>query len=119
MTDTIKDLDAAVAGKEAAAEWADEYPDAPPWAAELAKEIKSNEIALDREEQRREQRRDAMRARLQAGVAKTRQRIAHMAASAGVATNEEKQMIKEATKSGGDGGGQSALGSVFDPANTE
>lgn len=96
MKDAIKDLDAALTGDGDTSSFEKEYPDAPQWAVEAAEQVAENNKRLNRVERERKHRKEAAIDALGRRVKEVKSRIAAMAAQAGIATEEEKRLIKSA-----------------------
>lgn len=103
-TDIVKDLDAALAyDPEDSTDFAEEYPDASQQTIETAKQIEVTRAKIEQLEELAEQKQQRQKAQLQAvedalaaSVKELKQRVAAMAVNHGTATEEEKQLVKEA-----------------------
>lgn len=121
MNDLIKDLDASLTEEGDSTDFAEEYPDAPQQAVEIAQQIEENKRrikeaaeAIERKKRQRQKRLKRMRADLEATLERTKRQTAALAAQSGIATEEEKQLLKEAAAEEARGE-NSDLGKYFDP----
>ena len=111
-TDTVTELDAAVTGEGTTSSFEEEYPDAPQWAIELSEQIEETAARNDEIEQAKQERRARLKHSLET-------RIAAMAIQAGVATEEEKQLVKEAREADEQYSNLDDLAKFFTPETTE
>lgn len=121
----VEDLDEALAGDEPS-DFAEEHPDAPEWAIETAEQVqetrerirqKERELKADLETRVSsvEQRKRERKAKWEDLATDLETRIAVLATQAGVATEEEKQRVKEARRETNSEPGDMAT--IFDPAS--
>jgi hypothetical protein len=66
----------------------EEYPDAPEWAVEMSKQLEENRKRIARKRAARKQTMEELAATL-------KERVATMAVNAGVATDEEKALVRK------------------------
>lgn len=86
----IRRLEQAVESKEQT-EFAEEYPEAPEWAKEAAQQIENKERQLQNHLTRRDRQ---LREKMEDHRTDLRLKVARIAAAKGVATREEKQLLK-------------------------
>jgi len=108
MKDTIKDLDAALTAEGETTDDREEYPNASEQSIETARQIgatkkrvKAVQDRIEREIQRRERQKLAQVAACAQAVEDLKVRVASITADFGIATEEEKQLLKTARQQRG------------------
>lgn len=121
----ITELDAALVKAGATTDFEEEYPEASQQTIENAKrleatrrQVESLVNTLSQQQQAKERQRAELQAKLKGEIEDIKTQVAAIAVRHGVATDEEKQLVKEARGETKQNGSQSDLGQVFDLSPT-